>query len=199
MQGDDMNTLKPGRITNPLNGLCNRIVATVRRVFDGCYVRRENAALTLTTDEAVPEGATFVSAVVTSTEFVGVTISPTACNCNCIEGELITHYSVTYAIGDGLAVVAAHVAERKSVNLRLPTVTGIAYEIEAYSVFNTRSGVFVNPNTLSLNGCLLQLIRVTAPVDVLIPAYGYCCYPPCGDNICPGESVQSIFPLMEDD
>ena len=57
------------------------------------------------------------------------------------------------------------------------------------------SGAIIGANALSVTGCRVQIIKVTAPVDILVPTYGYCQYPPCAGFTCPG--IGNIFPTLD--
>lgn len=181
-------------------GLCCRMVIETKRVFDGCRFVDENITLTLTTEHPLPNDAVFVSARVVSSEFVDLAISDGSGGCCNVCGEIITRFAVTYSSGGSLFTVAAANRETKNVLLNLPQNGSLVpFSIEVSTVFNVGSGAVVGANAVSVTGCLLQIIKVTAPVDILIPTYGYCKYPPCTGSVCPGISTQVIFPTFSDD
>ncbi|MCM1368307.1 MAG: hypothetical protein NC184_05835 [Roseburia sp.] len=181
-------------------GLCCRMVIETKRVFDGCRFTDENITLTLTAEQPLPSDAVFVSARVVSSELVNHVISDGSGGCCNVYGEIVTRFAVTYSSGDELFTVAATNRENKTVMLNLPENGSLVpYSIEVSTVFNVGSGAIVGTNAVSITGCMLQIIKVTAPVDVLIPTYGYCKYPPCTGSVCPGISSQVIFPTFSSD
>lgn len=181
------------------DGLCCRMVIETKRVFDGCRFTDENISLTLTTDEALPQQASFVSARVVSSELVNYTVSDgVGDRCN-ISGDVVTKFAVTYSYGGTLYTVGASYTERIETLLRLPTAALVPYAIEVDTVMTATSGAIVGSNTVVIGGCLLRIIKVTAIVDILIPTYGYCVYPPCAGCKCPGISDARIFPTLDDE
>lgn len=192
--------IRAGCDGNFTDGLCCRAVVEVKRVFDGCAFTDENITLTVTTDDIIPPGSEFVAARVVSAELVDYVVLPGSDGCCRVSGEVVTKFAVTYRDGNNMLVtVAAVYKEHREVLLRLPVGGSLVpYVIEVSSVMAVSSGAVIGPNAFSLFGCLLQIIKVTAIVDMLIPTYGYCKYPPCTGSVCPGLR-QNIFPLASDE
>lgn len=181
-------------------GLCCRMVIETKRVFDGCRFVDENISLTLTTEQSIPDGATFVSARVLSSELIDYVVSNGSGGCCNVCGEIVTRFAVTYSSGGSLFTIAATHRENRAVLLHLPDNGSLVpYSIEVQTTMNIGSGAVIGNNAVSITGCLLQIIKVTAPVDILIPTYGYCKYPPCTGSVCRGLSTQTIFPMFSDD
>lgn len=189
--------VKAGCDGNFTDGLCCRIVIETKRVFDGCAFTDENITLTLVTDRQIPQDAEFVSVRVTGAEFVDYTVMPGAGGCCRVSGEVVTRFAVTYSSDGSLVTVPAFYREHKEVLLRLPTGNSLVpYAIEVSAVMTVGGGAVLGANAFSVTGCLLQIVKVTACVDVLIPTYGYCKYPPCTGCICPGLRDSNIFPTF---
>ncbi len=186
--------VKAGCDGNFTDGLCCRMVIETKRVFDGCAFTDDNITLTLTTDAAIPQGAEFVAARITGAEFVDYIVSPGTDGCCRVSGDIVTRFAVTYRQGDTLVSVSASYREHKETLLHLPCGNSyIPYAIEVNAVMEVGSGAVIGPNAVSVFGCILQIIKVTARVDVLVPTYGYCKYPPCTGSVCPG--IYDIFPV----
>lgn len=190
-----MSTKKAG-CCGGFDGLTCRMVIETKRVFDGCAFTDGNVSLTLVTAENIPANSSFVSARTVSGEFNVFAVSDGANGCCRVCGELVTRFAVSYSQGGNLYTVAAEYRENKEVLLRLP-VNGslVPYSIEVQTVMNVASGAVVGGNAVTVNGCLLQIIKVTAPVDILVPTYGYCKYPPCTGSACRGIAAD-IFPVF---
>lgn len=183
------------------DGLCCRMVIETKRVFDGCEFTDNNITLTLTTVEALPADAEFVSARVVDSEFVSYTITDGTERCKRVAGEIITRFAVTYSSGGNCFTVPATLREQREVLLRLPNEGIVPYAIEVQAQMIVGSGAIIGTNAVSVSGCFLRIIKVTAPVDILIPTYGYCVYPPCTGCACSGftSDPQRIFPSFTDD
>ena len=186
--------VKAGCGGNFEDGLCCRMVIETKRVFDGCAFTDENITLTLHTDAAIPQSATFVSARIVGSELIEYSITNGEGGCCRICGEVVTKFAVTYTDGGVTTTVPAFYREHKEVLLRLPSADSmVPYSIEVQSYGAIGSGTIIGSNAVSVTGCLLQLFKVTAPVDILVPTYGYCKYPPCTGCVCQG--IRSdIFP-----
>lgn len=180
------------------DGLCCRMVIETKRVFDGCAFTDENITLTLTADEQIPQGSEFVSARVVSSEFTAFSIVDCGDGCSRVSGEIVTKFAVVYALGGECYSVAATYRERREALLRLPSTSIVPFSIEVQTVMNVGSGAVVSANAVSVSGCLLQIIKVTAPVDILVPTYGYCKYPPCTGSACSGFGGR-VFPSLDGD
>ncbi|MCH5155577.1 MAG: hypothetical protein J1F69_03135 [Clostridiales bacterium] len=192
-----MAVIKAGCGGNFSDGLCCRMVIEVKRVFDGCATADENVTLTLTTDVQIPQGAEFVSARVIGSELVGYTVTSCGNGFSRIVGEVVTTFAVTYSFGGVLTTVQAEQRESRDVLLRLPfNDSAVMYSIEVQTNMRIGSGAIIGANAVSITGCRVQIIKVTAPVDILVPTYGYCKYPPCAGLNCPG--VGNIFPSFDD-
>ena len=190
--------IKAGCSGNINDGLCCRMVIEVKRVFDGCASSDENITLTLTTDAIFPQGAEFVSARVVGSELVGYSVTSCGNGFSRVVGEIVTTFAVTYSLNGQLTTVQAEQSENKDVLLRLPTSnSAVPYSIEVQTNMRIGSGAIIGNNAVSITGCRIQIIKVTALVDILVPTYGYCSYPPCTGCSCPG--IDNIFPEFDEE
>ena len=183
------------------DGLCCRMVIETERVFDGCMFTDENITLTLSAAEPVPQGAEFVSACVTDSAFENVTVCDRG-EVERLSGDIVTNFQVTYIYDNVCHIVAASYRQSREVRLRLPEPGLVPYRIKVQSIFRLSSGTVISDNAVSVTGCLIQIIKVTAPVDILVPTYGYCNYPPC--EFCPcgcnGENERlRVFPSLSEE
>lgn len=192
--------IKAGVGGNFTDGLCCRMVIETKRVFDGCAFNDSNVTLTLVTEQQIPQAAAFVSAHAVSSELVDYTVSDGSNGCSRVVGEAVTRFDVTYEAGGQNYTVAAYYKENKDVLLRLPRNDSlIPYSIEVRTFMQPRNGAIIGLNAVTVRGCLLQVIKVTAPVDILVPTYGYCKYPPCTGCACPGVNPDDVFPALPDE
>ncbi len=180
------------------DGLCCRMVIETKRVFDGCASSDNNVTLNLITDEALPAGAEFASARVVSSELTAYSIGDGDCGCFIVCGEIVTRFAVNYSDGGVCRTVGATHREQRSVKLRLPTEGLVPYSIDVQTVMRNSGGAIIGGNAVSVSGCIVRIIKVTAPVDILVPTYGYCKYPPCTGCVCDGFGTD-IFPRLDSD
>lgn len=177
--------------------LCCKMVIETKRVFDGCAFTDENVTLALVVDGQLPQGASFRSARAVSSEFDGYAVENGTGGCCRVSGEIVTRFAVTYEYGGQCATVGATHRESREVMLRLPCSRSLVpYNIEVNTYMEVGGGAIVSPAAVTVNGCLLRIIKVTAPVDILVPTYGYCKYPPCTGGACPGIGG-NIFPSFD--
>lgn len=190
--------IKAGCDGNFQDGLCCRMVIETKRVFDGCAFTDENITLALTTEQQIPQQAVFVSARVVSSELVDYMVSNGSGGCCRVCGDIVTRFAVTYSANGTFTTVGATYRESREFLLHLPQSGSLVpYSIEVQTYMSIGSGAILGSNAVSITGCLLQIIKVTAPVDILIPTYGYCKYPPCTGSACRGVNVDRIFPRFE--
>ena len=190
--------VKAGCDGNFQDGLCCRMVIETKRVFDGCAFTDENITLALTTEQQIPQAAVFVSARVIGSELVDYVVSGGADGCCRVCGDIVTRFAVTYSANGMLTTVQATHRETKEFLLHLPDNNSLVpYSIEVQTYMTIGSGAIIGPNAVSVSGCLLQIVKVTAPVDILVPTYGYCKYPPCTGCACRGINQSRIFPSFE--
>ena len=191
-----MATIKAGCDGNFSDGLCCRMVIEVKRVFDGCATSDSNITLALTTAEAIPPGAEFVSARVIESTLENFSVTNADNGFSRVVGDVVTKFAVTYSSGGQLFSISAEQTESRDIMLRLPNEnSAVMYSIEVQTDMRIGSGAIIGNNAVSITGCRVQIIKVTAPVDILVPTYGYCKYPPCTGFTCPG--IGDIFPTMD--
>ncbi len=181
------------------DGLCCRMVIEAKRVFDGCRFTDENITLTLTSADPIPQQAEFVSARVISSELTNYSVIDGSNGCCRVRGDIVTRFAVTYSSGGSCFTVAAEYTESTEALLRLPNAAIVPYNIEVQAVMSVVSGTVIGQNVVSVSGCLLRIIKVTAQVDILIPTYGYCNYPPCTGCPCNEFGNSDVFPSFADE
>lgn len=185
---------KAGKIYgSALCGLCERACIEAKRIFDGCMSRRSAAAFTVrlngfTAGTAAP--FTFVSAA--SDGFSTVSdevITAVGGGRSRVSFTVTAPITVSYTDAAGTAGSASGtVTFSREVNFSLPDSGAYPYEIEAATSLFSSTGQFLSDDTVTFSACVLQIVRVTAVVELLVPTYGYCEYPACDDpeGDCPG-------------
>ncbi len=185
---------------NPLCGLCERICINVRKVFDGCITRYQDRSFTLSFATALPGVAplTFVEARTSGqSQISNLIITPIDERRNRIQMDVTTPITVTYTDSTGASFSAASsVTIPRDIILGLPEDSLSPYSIEISTGLASNLGEFTD-GTFVIRTCVVQIVRVVVNVDILVPSYGYCEYPPCeeySDEICQGLFNLPIFP-----
>ena len=204
---NNTNPNRPGPIVgNPLNGLCEKILIEVPRVFDACVMNQTLTGITLTTTDYTPQNPTLpLTYISTETDqTVGVTVSnvvitrldnrPNFAN---VSGQVTFPLVVTYRDANGvLGTATATYTTDFSCVLLVPQPALSPVEIRAVGQFTSSIGTYTAENTFTITACMQIVIKVVAEVDILVPSYGYPCIPE-GQNIptvCPGVGNLSLYP-----
>lgn len=188
-----------GRITgNPLFGLCERMCIEVRQVFDGCERRESNiSAITQFTDFTGGAPYEFVSirSFGNSTVTDLRTIEGRGCSqveCTINVPLLLTYRDANCNVGTARGTLRIN----RSVSLQLPSNSLLPFTVEPTVVLFCDNGSFLNADTVSYTYCIVEVLKVIVPADILVPTYGYAVYPDCAEcgASCPGILTASLFP-----
>ncbi len=197
------NTKAAGRITgNPLCGLCERVCIETKKVFDGCISRFNNLTFNVPLSNMTPgltPPFTFISARNNGASVISdLIITPLPSGRSRLSMNVTTPIIVFYTDANGLSGSAdGSITLRRDVVLTVPDTSVFPYSVEAATSFLSRLGSFNADNTsVGITGCLVQIIRIVAVVELLVPSYGYCEYPTCEEvaDACPGISERPVFP-----
>lgn len=202
------NTKAAGRITgSPLSGLCERVCIHVRKIFDGCMTRISDLTFEdISLNDVFPDDLTlpytYTSAVVSGdTTVSNLTVTPidNSGGRARITFDTEAPITVTFADSNGLTGNATGVVTyHRDIVLRVPEVSAFPYTVDAATSIVSRIGT-ISPDgrRVTFRCCFIQVVRVSAPVDILVPTYGYCEYPFCEEyssSLCPGFFSLPLFP-----
>ncbi len=197
----------PGPIKgNALSGICEKTCLQVEKVFDACMSQTTMTDLQLTLSDVTPTDLTapykFVSAKSTSTNAVISNLTVTEIpedncyarvSCNVQIPVLVTFTDANGKTGTGTATVNIP----KDVILHVSAPSVIPYSIQATVGFSSIQGVYTADNQFTVTGCATVILKVTMPVDLLVPSYGYCYIPPCREyteQACEGVFDLPLYP-----
>lgn len=201
------NPNRPGPIyNNPLNGLCEKMLIEVTRVFDACLQNETIQGLTLTVTNYNPASPalplTFIS--VETDQTVGLTTSnvvitrienrPNFAN---VSGQVTFPLIVTYRDANGvLGTATATYTTDFSTVLCVPQPALSPVQIKVTGQLTSTIGTYTTTNTFTITACIQLIIKVVADVDILVPSYGYPCIPECQNipTVCPGVGDISLYP-----
>ncbi len=196
----------PGPICgNPINNLKDKICIEVNKVFDACLkqVPIEDKVLELINIEpcTAPKPYTFVSASSNNnSKLRNIQVIPIndGCGCSRVKGNIIICFDVEMKDKCGNKVTAiAKLNIPIDIVMFIPKGAVIDTSICATISSIVTSGEIINDEKIKLSACITIIIKVIAPVDILIPTYGYCYIPPCQEyqeDICSGVFDMPLFP-----
>ena len=197
----------PGALTgNPINGLCEKVCIQAEKIFDACIkqTRIENYSLAITdlTPENPTAPLTFVSARSLTAEatVTGLVIDRQQDKrCARVQGTVTIPVEVLYTDANGVdGSATGTVSIPVDVLLYIPAPSIIPFSVSAVASVVAPEGTFVSVTegfTVSL--CVTVILRVSMPVEILVPSYGYCVIPPAQEysqEVCEGFFELPLYP-----
>lgn len=202
------NCNRPGNICgNPLQGLCEKVMIEVTKVFDACVQRFTEQGVVLTATDFTPADPalplTFISAESDPTNpatlsNVVITRLENRPNYAQVTGTLTIPVVITYRDANGvLGTAQSTITRTVSTILFVPQPSTTPIQISAIGVVSSTIGTFTAPDTFIITLCLEIIIKVVANVDILVPSYGYPQIPECQppqEAQCPGFFDMPMYP-----
>ena len=197
----------PGVLTgNPINGLCEKVCIQAEKIFDACIkqTRIENYALAITdlTPANPTAPLTFVSARSLTAEatVTGLVVDRQQDKrCARVQGTVSVPVEVLYTDANGVdGSATGTVSIPVDVLLYIPAPSIMPYSVSAVASVVAPEGTFVSIDagfTVSL--CVTVILRVSMPVEMLVPSYGYCVIPPAQEysqEVCEGFFELPLYP-----
>lgn len=196
----------PGPICgNPMSNLKDKICIEVNKVFDACLKQTTLNGKKLDLVNFQPSTScppyTFISAVSTNkSRLKDITISaiPDGSGCSRVKGNIVVFFDVKLKDSNCNIITAeSKLIIPLDIVLFIPKGAVIDTSISATISSYISSAEFVDKDIIKIEGCITTIIKVTAPVDILIPTYGYCYIPTCceykNENSC-GLCDMPLFP-----
>ena len=204
------NNCKSDKIPGPIRGnatagLCEKVCIQAEKVFDACMRQDSLTDLSLTLTDVTPgltEPYRFVSARSSSTEAIVsdlvVTELPDAhcyARITCTIGVPVqVVFTDAYGVtGTGNAVI--NLSRDVIMHVSAPSV--IPYSVRCTAGMVSPKGVYTSGNTFVVTACVTTILKVTMPVELLVPSYGYCYIPPCREfteQVCGGVTDLPLYP-----
>lgn len=197
----------PGSLTgNPINGLTEKVCIQAEKIFDACIKQGqvENYALALTdlTPENPTYPLTFVSARSTTSEATvsNLTIERQADKpCARVQATVSIPVEVLYTDANGVdGSATATVSIPVDVLLYVPAPSIIPFTVQAVASVVAPDGTF-DPTTegFTVSLCTTLILKISMPVELLVPTYGYCVIPPAQEysqEVCAGFFELPLYP-----
>ncbi len=196
----------PGNINgNPMNGLCEKVCIQTVKIFDACMLQTSiDATVTLTSlapaNPTLPLTFTSGSSTSQTGTITALTITPIADRqgLSRVTATISIPVQIAYTDAEGKAGTGiGSISLNQDVVMCVPTGSVITPNIAATVNVASPRGVYVSDNTFSITCCVTVILSVQAPVNLLIPSYGYCKIPPCTEfsqDACQGVFDLPIFP-----
>ena len=198
------NCKASGRISgNPLCGLCERVCIDVKRIYDGCIMRTQNAGYELSITEASPIGAVYPFSFIrlrSNGNTVVSNLTVTAYDDERSRVRLTSTIPLTVWFTDSASnefTAQSQVVINRDLLLKIPKGDFAVYSVEVATNVSSRAGIFTSVNTFTASLCISQIVRVVVPAEILVPSYGECVYPGCNEfsdtDLCVGIQVDPSF------
>ena len=197
----------PGSITgNPLNGLMEKVCIQAEKIFDAGIkqTRLENYSLTLTdiTPDPITYPLTFVSARSVSAEATVTNLTverqPDK-QCARVQATVTIPVEVLFTDANGVdGSATATVSLPVDAFLHVPAPSIMPFSVRALVSVVAPDGTY-NDDTQGFNVslCVTLIIKISMPVEVLVPSYGYCMIPPLQEysqEVCAGFFELPLYP-----
>ena len=197
----------PGSITgNPLNGLTEKVCIQAEKIFDAGIKqnRLENYSLTLTdvTPATITYPLTFVSARSVSAEATVTNLTverqPDK-QCARVQATVSVPVEVLFTDANGTdGSATATVSLPVDAFLYVPAPSIMPFSVRALVSVVAPDGTY-NDETQGFNVslCVTLIIKISMPVEVLVPSYGYCMIPPLQEysqEVCAGFFELPLYP-----
>ena len=197
----------PGSITgNPINGLTEKVCIQAERIFDAGIKQTqiENYALTLTDlDPAtVTYPLTFVSARSLTAEATVTNLNierQADKSCARVQATVSIPVEVLYTDEAGVdGSATAIVSIPVDVLLFVPAPSIMPFTVRALASVVAPDATY-NPDTNGFTAslCVTIILKISMPVELLVPSYGYCAIPPLQEysqEVCAGFFELPLYP-----
>ena len=189
-----------------MNGLTEKVCIQAEKIFDAAIKQTqiENYALTLTdiTPATVVYPLTFVSARSTASQATVTNLSvdrQADRQCARVQATVSVPLEVLFTDSNGVEGSAtATVTLNQDVLMFVPAPSIIPFNVQAVVSAVAPEGTY-NPDTqgFTVSICVTVILKVSMPVELLIPTYGYCAIPPAQDysqEVCAGFFELPLYP-----
>ena len=197
----------PGAITgNPLGGLTEKVCIQAEKIFDACIKQSQMESYTLTLTDLTPESPTypltFVSARSTNSE---ATVSNLVVerqadrHCARVQATVSIPLEVLYTDAAGVDGSATAVVTMPiDVLLYVPSPSIIPFTVRAVVSVVAPEGTFdAATQGFIVSLCSTVILKISMPVEILVPSYGYCALPPAQEysqEVCAGFFELPLYP-----
>ena len=191
---------------NPLVGLTEKVCIQAEKIFDAGIKQTQLTGYTLTLENIQPATVTypltFVSARSTSSAatVTNLVIDRQADkNCARVQATVNATVEVLFTDANGVdGTATATVSLPQDVLLYVPAPSIMPFTVSAVVSIVAPDATFdATSETFSANLCVTVILKVSMPVEILVPTYGYCAIPPAQEysqEVCAGFFELPLYP-----
>ncbi len=197
----------PCQITgNPMNGLTEKVCIQAEKIFDAAIKQSqiENYALTLT-DISIDNPTypfTFVSARTTTSDATVTNLSiERQVDKRCARVQATVSFDLEVLFTDAAGVegsARATVSLNQDLLLYVPAPSIMPFTLRAVVSAVAPDGTFnAETQCFTASICATIILKISMPVEILVPTYGYCAIPPAQEyaqEVCAGFFELPLYP-----
>ena len=191
---------------NPLNGLTEKVCIQAEKIFDACIKQSQTDNYTLVLTDLSPADPTypltFVSARSTSSEATvsNLNIERQADrHCARVQATVSIPIEVLYTDANGVdGSATAIISLPQDVLLYVPSPSIMPFTVRAVVSAVAPDGTFdTTTQGFIVSICSTVILKISMPVELLVPTYGYCAIPPAQEysqEVCAGFFELPLYP-----
>ena len=197
----------PGPLSgNPLNGITEKVCVQAEKIFDAGIKQTQLTGYVLTLENIEPATVTypltFISARSVSADatVTGLSIDRQA-DKNCARVQATVNAPIEVLFTDAAGVegsATATVSLAQDVLLYVPAPSIMPFTVKAVVSIVAPDATFdATNNTFVASLCVTVILKVSMPVEILVPTYGYCAIPPVQEysqEVCAGFFELPLYP-----
>ena len=197
----------PGPLSgNPLNGITEKVCVQAEKIFDAGIKQTQLTGYVLTLENVEPATVTypltFISARSVSADatVTGLSIDRQA-DKNCARVQATVNAPIEVLFTDAAGVegsATATVSLPQDVLLYVPAPSIMPFTVKAVVSIVAPDATFdATNNTFVASLCVTVILKVSMPVEILVPTYGYCAIPPVQEysqEVCAGFFELPLYP-----
>ena len=197
----------PGPLSgNPLNGITEKVCVQAEKIFDAGIKQTQLTGYVLTLENIEPATVTypltFISARSVSADatVTGLSIDRQA-DKNCARVQATVNAPIEVLFTDAAGVegsATATVSLPQDVLLYVPAPSIMPFTVKAVVSIVAPDATFdATNNTFVASLCVTVILKVSMPVEILVPTYGYCAIPPVQEysqEVCAGFFELPLYP-----
>ena len=200
----------PGPVSgNPLAGITEKVCIQAEKIFDAGIKQTQLTGYTLTLEDLEPATVTypltFVSgrSLTADATVTGLTIDRQADkNCARVQATVTAPIEVLFTDANGVEGSAtATVSLPQDVLLYVPAPSIMPFTVRAVvSIVAPEATFNAENNTFTASLCVTVILKVSMPVEILVPSYGYCAIPPAQEysqEVCAGFFELPLYPRVK--
>ncbi len=197
----------PGAITgNPLNGLAEKVCIQAEKIFDACIKQSQMESFSLTLTDLTPENPTYPLTFVSARSLAAeATVSNLNIErqadrpCARVQATVTVPVEVLYTDAAGVdGSATGSVAMPVDVLLYVPSPSIIPFTVRAVASVAAPEGTYdAATQGFTVQLCSTLILKISMPVELLVPSYGYCVIPPAQEysqEVCAGFFELPLYP-----